>query len=47
MSYSPPTDIWEVDHQIRFYKPLDEDDPRHVSLDEGRGSFSFAQQRSS
>jgi len=41
MSYSPPTDIWEVDHQIRFYEPLDKDDPRHVSLDEGRGSFSL------
>lgn len=43
MSYTPPTDIWEVDHQIRFNEPLVEDDPRHVSLDEGRGSLSLDQ----
>lgn len=40
-NFVPPQDMWEVNAKLNFDLPLDEDDPRYVDTEKGRGKFSF------
>lgn len=40
-NFEPPRDMWEVNASLNFDLPLDEDDPRYVDTEKGRGEFSF------
>lgn len=37
----PPQDMWKVNANINFDIPLDDNDPRYVDTQKGRGEFSF------
>ncbi|HLP44429.1 MAG TPA: hypothetical protein VK186_28265 [Candidatus Deferrimicrobium sp.] len=39
--FVPPQDMWEVNAKLNFDLPLDENDPRYVDTEKGRGKFSF------
>lgn len=39
--YTPPTSIWDINAVLDFEEPLDDDDPRYVPTEKGRGVFSF------
>lgn len=39
--YVPPRDMWQVNANLDFNEPLDEDDPRYVDTEKGRGAFNF------
>lgn len=39
--FEPPRDMWEVNASLNFDLPLDDDDPRYVDTEKGRGEFSF------
>ena len=40
-TFIPPQDMWEVNAKLNFDLPLDENDPRYVDTEKGRGTFSF------
>ena len=42
-NYIPPQDMWEVNARLNFDLPLDEDDPRYVDSEKGRGKFNFTE----
>ena len=39
--FQPPRDMWHVNANIDFDIPLDDNDPRYVDTEKGRGEFSF------
>jgi energy-coupling factor transporter ATP-binding protein EcfA2 len=39
--YLPPQDMWEVNANLDFNEPLENDDPRYVDTEKGRGQFNF------
>jgi energy-coupling factor transporter ATP-binding protein EcfA2 len=41
MSYSPPTNLWDADLQLQFNQALEQQDPRYVHTESGRGDFSL------
>ena len=39
--YQAPKRIWDVNKNLRYNEPLNDEDPKYVHTEEGRGQFSF------